>query len=293
MNFFQLECFVEAVEKGSFAEVAAALHVTQPTITYQINNLESELEEKLFVRTRKGVEATRAGQLFCEDAREILACYYRAIDRFRHAVSPAESVIRVGFTRYPDNYDLFAAVHRFRAENPDVIVDVQQDEIVTDGPDHTADSFDILLHYRYNDEDYADFAYLRLGVCPYYVLVSEFSPLAKCKELRIEDLRGHRQMIVEDYKNTPLQVPSLRELKKVGIEVGLLGSVDQMTYAVADGAGFGVYPSKYRETRPGFRRIPLVDREPLEYGLLYHPVHPPAVEQLLRFLEAELKDDSQ
>ena len=106
MNFFQLECFVEAVEKGSFAEVAAAMHVTQPTITYQINNLESELEEKLFVRTRKGVAATRAGQLFCEDARVILSQYYQALNRFRHAASPAESVIRVGFTRFPDNYEL-------------------------------------------------------------------------------------------------------------------------------------------------------------------------------------------
>ena len=291
MNFFQLECFVEAVEKGSFAEVAAAMHVTQPTITYQINNLESELEEKLFVRTRKGVAATRAGQLFCEDAQVILSQYYQALNRFRHAASPAESVIRVGFTRFPDNYELFAAIHRFRAENPDVIVDVQQDEIVTDGPDHAARSFDILLHYRYNEEDYADFSYLRLGFCPYYVLVSEFSPLAKREELRLEDLKGYKQLIVEEYKNTPLQVPSLRDLKKAGVEVGLLGSVDQMTYAIADGAGFGVYPSKYRETRPGFRRIPFVDREPLEYGLLYHPVHSSAVEQMLCFLETELKDE--
>ena len=64
MNFFQLECFVSAVEKRSFAEVASAMHVTQPTITYQINNLEEELKEKLFLRTKKGVETTPAGRLF-------------------------------------------------------------------------------------------------------------------------------------------------------------------------------------------------------------------------------------
>ena len=45
MNFFQLEYFVMAVEKSSFAEVASAMHVTQPTITYQIGNLEDELGE--------------------------------------------------------------------------------------------------------------------------------------------------------------------------------------------------------------------------------------------------------
>ena len=75
MNFFQLECFVMAVDKGSFAEVASAMHVTQPTITYQITNLEEELEEKLFLRTKRGIEVTRAGRLFYTDAQGILGSY--------------------------------------------------------------------------------------------------------------------------------------------------------------------------------------------------------------------------
>ena len=289
MNFFQLECFVSAVEKGSFVEVAAAMHVTQPTITYQINNLEDELEEKLFLRTKKGVEATRAGQLFYQDACGILAQYRRALDRFRHAASLSDSVIRFGFTRLPDNYDVFSAVHRFRAQYPDTIVDVTQDGIVTDSEENR-ERFDVLLHYRYNKEDFTDYAYLPLGRCPFYVVMSQFSPLAEKDGLTLEDLRGFRQLVVEEYKNTIFQVPSLKELRKAGIEVVSCENMDQLMYAIADGVGFGVYPAKYREMKAGFKRVPLLGQEPLEYGLLFHPKHPAAVEDFLQFLVRELRD---
>lgn len=289
MNFFQLECFISAVEKGSFGEVATALHVTQPTITYQINNLEDELEEKLFRRTKRGVETTRAGRLFYEDALGILERYHRALERFRHARSLSASVIRLGFTRLPDNYDLFAAVHRFRAQNPDTIVDVAQDGIVTDSPENR-ERYDVLLHYRYNTEDFADLRYVPLGRCPYYVVVSQYSPLAEREGLTLEDLRGYRQLVVEEYKNSQFQVPSLKELKKAGIEFVSFENMDQLMYAVADGAGFGVYPAKYREVKAGFKRVPLLGQTPLEYGLLVHPSHSATVEEFLQFLIRELAD---
>lgn len=288
MNFFQLECFVLAVEKGSFAEVASALHVTQPTITYQITNLEEELEEKLFLRSKRGVEVSRAGRLFYEDACGILENYRRALQHFRHAVSLPETVIRLGFTRYPDNYDIFAAIHRYRARYPDTIVDVVQDALVEESG---AAPYDILLHYRYGEEEFPDFAFASLGRCPYYVLVSQYSPLAEKETLTLGDLRGQRQLLIEEYKNSRFQVPSLRRLKKAGIELGFYHNMDQLMYAIADGAGYGVYPAKYREVKTGFKRVPLVSEPPLEYGLLYRKEHSAAVEDFLQYLIETLREE--
>ena len=98
---------------------------------------------------------------------------------------------------------------------------------------------------------------------------------------------------MKEYKNSPFQVPPLSELNKTGIEVSFLENTDQLLYAIADGAGFGIYPAKYREVKAGFRRVPLIDQAPLEYGLLYHSARTPATEQLLRYLEAVLKDENQ
>ena len=51
-------------------------------------------------------------------------------------------VIRLGFTRLPDNYDIFAAVHRFRVQYPDTVVDVAQNGIVADSAEEKA-RFDV------------------------------------------------------------------------------------------------------------------------------------------------------
>ncbi len=293
MNFFQLECFVMAVEKRSFAEVASAMHVTQPTITYQITNLEEELEETLFRRTKRGVEVTRAGHLFYEGAQDILAHYREALRRFRHTVSLPETVIRVGFTRFPDNYDIYQAIHRFRSDYPDTIVDVVQDRLVTDDPAESENHFDVLLHYRYRKSGFSDYSYTPLGHCPFYVLLSRYSPFADKDSLSLEDLRGSKLLTTEEYKNSVFQVPSLRELKKAGIDVGFCENMDQLIYAIADGAGFGIYPAKYRDVQPGFKRVRLSSLPPLEYGLLYRPEHSASVEEFLQFLITALREEKE
>lgn len=296
MNFFQLECFVMAVEKRSFVEVASAMHVTQPTITYQINNLEEELEEKLFLRTKRGVEVTRAGKLFYDDARSILEQYHHALDHFRHAVALSDSVIRVGFTRPPDNYDIFSAINEYRELHPDTVVDVVQDELVTDTSARTSEGksrFDVLLHYRYNDIDFSglsDVSFLSLGFCPFYVLLSQSSPLAKKASLSLADLKGLKLLTLEEYKYSKFQVPSLDELKAAGIEVRPYDNMDQLMYAIADRVGFGIYPAKYREVKAGFRRVPLTSLPPLEYGLLCRKERSATVEDFVQFLIDKLRE---
>ena len=82
MNTFQLACFVAVAETCSFARAGERLHVTQPTVTYQIKMLEQELGTALFYRSTRNVALTQNGQLFLEDARQILALEQQAKARF-------------------------------------------------------------------------------------------------------------------------------------------------------------------------------------------------------------------
>lgn len=84
MNTFQLNCFLTVAETLNFARAAVILNVTQPAVTHQIQTLESELNVKLFKRNTHAVELTRAGFLFLEDARTIIAASSRARKRFEN-----------------------------------------------------------------------------------------------------------------------------------------------------------------------------------------------------------------
>lgn len=290
MNFFQLECFEMAVEKNSFIDVAMAMHVTPPTITYQITNLEEELGESLFLRSRKGVEVTHAGKLFYQDCKDILRQYRLSLEHFKHAVSQTDTVIRVGYTRPPDNYEFHTALHRFRADNPNIIVDFVQDEIVAD-TESVDKQFDLLLHYKHDLQEFSRFEYLSLGKCTYYVTVSQFSHLAERESLTLADLKGCKLLVPEEYKHTKFQVPSLKDSKKYGIDVLSYSDMNSLMYAIADDIGIGIYPSKYRNIVSGFCRVPLTDIPPLEYGLLYRKNHSASVESLLQYLTGLLKTD--
>jgi DNA-binding transcriptional LysR family regulator len=57
----QLRTFLTIVHSGSFTRAASILHLSQPTLTVQIRNLETTLGVKLLDRTKRSVEVTRVG----------------------------------------------------------------------------------------------------------------------------------------------------------------------------------------------------------------------------------------
>lgn len=72
MELRQLRYFVASVDHGSLSRAARVLHVAQPALTQQIQQLEDELGAQLLHRSAQGVLATDAGKTFYEHAQAIL-----------------------------------------------------------------------------------------------------------------------------------------------------------------------------------------------------------------------------
>ncbi len=72
MELRQLRYFVAIVDHGSLSRAARVLHVAQPALTQQIQQLEDELGARLLHRSAQGVLATDAGKTFYEHAQAIL-----------------------------------------------------------------------------------------------------------------------------------------------------------------------------------------------------------------------------
>ena len=72
MEIRQLEYFHEIAATGSIHEAARRLNMSQPPLSYQIKQLEAELNVKLFERTRAGVTLTEAGKLLYDRTENIL-----------------------------------------------------------------------------------------------------------------------------------------------------------------------------------------------------------------------------
>ena len=73
MTLVQLEYIVALDTARHFAQAAEICHVTQPTLSMQINKLEQELGVKIFDRSKQPVLPTIAGMEIIEKARQIIA----------------------------------------------------------------------------------------------------------------------------------------------------------------------------------------------------------------------------
>src|SRR5690554_1366976 len=67
-----LQYLLAIAEHGSFTRAAEVLHVSQPTLSHQIKNLEESLQSQLVDRSARTVRLTDAGEIYLRHARRAL-----------------------------------------------------------------------------------------------------------------------------------------------------------------------------------------------------------------------------
>jgi len=120
METRKLRYVLTVAEELSFTRAAARLHMTQPPLTKQIQEVEAELGVRLFDRTKRVVQLTKAGEVFVERARRLLQDF----DQLRRASGQADrgeaGRLTIGFLG-AIAFDLFPRILReYRAQVPDV-----------------------------------------------------------------------------------------------------------------------------------------------------------------------------
>lgn len=72
MEIRVLKYFLAVAREGSITKAANSLHLTQPTLTRQLQDLEHELKQKLFIRGKHNVTLTQEGLILRKRAQEII-----------------------------------------------------------------------------------------------------------------------------------------------------------------------------------------------------------------------------
>jgi LysR family transcriptional regulator, benzoate and cis,cis-muconate-responsive activator of ben and cat genes len=97
MELRHLRYFTAVAEALNFRAAAVKLHVSAPTLSQQIRQLEDEMEVRLFDRQRTGTRLTNAGRVFLGEARALLASATKAQKRAKDATKGARGRLRVGY----------------------------------------------------------------------------------------------------------------------------------------------------------------------------------------------------
>ena len=96
MELRQLRYFTALAEELNFTRAAERLHISQPPLSAQIAQLETELGVKLFERNSRKVSLTDAGSAFLRDVRVIQARLKEATQRVKDIHSGLAGRIEIG-----------------------------------------------------------------------------------------------------------------------------------------------------------------------------------------------------
>lgn len=92
----QLEYLVAVAEEGSFSAASTRCHVTQPSLSSQIRQLELLIGQEVFERTPRGVIPTPIGTDLINQAREVLASVDRFVGRAQLKEDTLSGMLRIG-----------------------------------------------------------------------------------------------------------------------------------------------------------------------------------------------------
>lgn len=122
----RLSCFIAVAEELHFGRAAERLHMTQPPLSRQIQQLESELGVHLIDRTTRSVTLTPAGVAFLPDARRILQLAEGAALNVKRVPAGDLGTVVIGFTAASAHPVLPRLFDAARQQMPDVKLDLRE-----------------------------------------------------------------------------------------------------------------------------------------------------------------------
>lgn len=185
MELRHLRYFVAVAEDLNFTKASQRLHIAQPPLSRQIRQLEDELGIQLFIRDRKRVTLTDAGQAFLKEAKSLIAQTARVLDSARRMQNGEAGIVRIGIAA-----GLGELVNRVIAQHSKRFPGVEL---------QGKDIFSTLQNEALRDRK-IDVGFLRPPIDPvnvmseellkerFVVLVSKSNPLSKHKTLHLKQL---------------------------------------------------------------------------------------------------------
>ena len=120
MELRVLHYFLAVAREENFTKAANMLHVTQPTLSRQIADLEQELGVKLFVRSNHNIILTEDGMILKRRAQEILSLADKTKRDFLQKDEALSGTISIGSGEFRSTDYLAKIIAEFRRKYPNV-----------------------------------------------------------------------------------------------------------------------------------------------------------------------------
>ena len=115
-----LQYFLAIAEEQSFTRAADYLHISQPTLSKQMMDLEASLGKQLFIRGKKKVTLTEDGAYLRSRAQEILSLMEKTESAFRESENVITGDVFIGCGEHRTSFAIMQLIKTIMEEYPEI-----------------------------------------------------------------------------------------------------------------------------------------------------------------------------
>ena len=273
MELRVLKYFLAVCREENISAAAETLHVSQPTLSRQLMDLEDELGKKLFIRGNRKITLTKEGMLLRRRAAEILDIVDKTETDIRSSENEIAGDIYIGAGEARCFEYIAKATKEIMLEHPDVHIHISSGDYmdVLEGLERGVLDYGLIFH----DFDKAKYNSIELpSMDRWGILMRRDSPLAKKKYVTQQDLIDKPILVSRQVMNEPagaklkwLGLPD----KKMNI-VSTFSLIYNASIMVEEGIGYAL-TFDYLVNTEGNDKIcfrPLKDTEPVVGHVIYN-----------------------
>lgn len=187
MELRVLEYFLAVAREQSISAAADFLHLTQPTLSRQLKDLEDEFGKQLFIRGNRKVTLTEDGMYFRKKAEEIVTLAHRTEEEMKNTDQTIVGDIYIGAGETDAVHHIARVAHELQKQYNGIHFHIISGDTadLTDRLDKGLFDFCLLL----GEIDQSKYEYLSLPYTDTWgILMRKDSPLAENKVIKAQDL---------------------------------------------------------------------------------------------------------
>ena len=270
LSLKHLQAFTQVADSGSFTQAAQNLHVTQSTLTAQVQQLEQQVGVRLFDRTTRRVLLTVDGARFLPVAQRLINDFDTALSDLKASADRQQGHVGIAASPSVVTRLLPTAIQRFHQQHPAISLYIRDDgagiieQRVLDN--------EVDFGIAGNRSRHTELSYQPLLQDSYGIVVGEKHPLATATKAQWCDLEGEELIMLSRDNGIRAQVEGFRQQGLIPANQ----SIDHPLIEVSNPAGLAALI----EQALGIAIIPSLAADTSAFAQLrFIPLENPAIER--------------
>lgn len=291
MNLTKIHYFIEVARCGNFSEAARRLYTAQPNVSKQIAQMEQELDFPLFVRTKRSVKLTPAGQLLYDNLRELPEELEKLFEKARELSRREEQRLHIGILEGQEvNALLLTRLNLAQELYPGLELEMERNSFANLRSGLKNGHYDMIVTLDFDVSNESDFSTKTIFSQAPAIAINRNHPLAGKEKLDMRQLMDENFVVISP-KESPVGYDRfIEQCQETGFTPRIVRqprSLESLILCVEMGIGVALLDQNTRLSHDDLvRTIPIPGKDMCVVAAYMCDDYRPMVQRVLKLLES-------